>query len=47
MESSMTNETIIENEHCDIFPDQIYIEKVSLTEIMEENKSLQTQSNAT
>ncbi len=43
----MTNETIIENEHCDIFPNQISIEKVSLTKIMEKNKSLQKQPNAT
>ncbi len=46
MKSSRINETIIENEYCDIFPNQVSIEKVSLTETMEENRSLQTQSNA-
>ncbi len=34
----MTNETIIENEHCDIFPNQISIEKASLIKIMEKKK---------
>ncbi len=42
----MTNETIIDNERCDIFPSQISIKELSLTKIMEENKSLQTQPNA-
>jgi hypothetical protein len=37
MECSKTNEKIIENEYCDIFPNQVF---------MEENRSLQTQSNA-
>jgi len=46
MESSITNETIIEYEHCDIFPNRIFIKEVFLAQIMEENKSLQTQSNA-
>jgi hypothetical protein len=46
MECSKTNETIIENEYCDIFPNQVSMEKVPLTKTMEENKSLQTQSSA-
>jgi len=46
MECSRTNEKIIENEYCDIFPNQVSMEYVILTETMEENKSLQTQSNA-
>jgi hypothetical protein len=36
------NETIIENENCDIFPNQDSMKDVSLTEIMEENMTLQT-----
>jgi hypothetical protein len=42
MECSRTNETITKNEYCDIFPNQVSMEKVSLIETMEENKSLQT-----
>ncbi len=42
MEFSKTNEIIIENEYCDIFPNQISMEEVSLIETMEENRSLQT-----
>jgi hypothetical protein len=41
MESSRTNETIIENEYCDIFPNQVFME-ISLTKTMEGNRSLQT-----
>jgi hypothetical protein len=41
-----TNETIIENEYCNIFPNQVSMEKVSMTETMEENRSLQTHSSA-
>jgi hypothetical protein len=36
------NETIIENENCDIFPSQFSMEEIFLTEIMEENMSMQT-----
>jgi hypothetical protein len=43
MESSRTNETIIKNGHCDIFPNQAFIEEVFF---MEENRSLQTQFSA-
>jgi hypothetical protein len=39
------NETIIENEFCDIFPNQIYVGKETLTEIMQESINLQTYSN--
>jgi hypothetical protein len=46
MESSRTNEIVIENEYCHIFPNQISMEEVSLTETIEENRSLQTQSYA-
>jgi hypothetical protein len=46
MECSRTKETIIENEYCDIFPNQVSMEKASLTKTMEENISLQTQSSA-
>jgi hypothetical protein len=44
MEFSRTNiyETIIENEYCDIGPNQVSMEEVSLIGTMEENKSLQT-----
>jgi FtsZ-binding cell division protein ZapB len=45
MESSRTNETVIKNEYCDIFLNQIFMEEVSLIETMEENRSLQTQSS--
>jgi len=38
MESLRTNEIVIENEYCDIFPNQVSMEEVSLTKIMEENK---------
>jgi hypothetical protein len=30
-----TNEIIIENEYCDIFPNQIFMGKIFLTETME------------
>jgi 3-isopropylmalate dehydratase small subunit len=40
-----TNETIIENEYCDIFPNQIFMEKIFLIETMEENNFFQTYSN--
>jgi len=44
MESSRinTNEIVIKNKYCDIFPNQISMEEVSLIETMEENKSLET-----
>jgi hypothetical protein len=45
MESSRTNEIVIKNEYCDIFLNQIFMKEVSLTKIMEENRSLQTQSS--
>lgn len=37
-----TNETIIENEYCDIIPNQVSMEEVCLIEPMQENKNLQT-----
>jgi hypothetical protein len=40
METSRTNETIIGNEYCDIFPNQVFVEKVPLIETMEENRSM-------
>jgi hypothetical protein len=44
MESSRINinEIVIENEYCDLFPNEISMEKVSLTKNMEENRSPQT-----
>jgi hypothetical protein len=44
MESSRTNtnETVIENEYCDIFPNHVSMEKMFLIETMEENRSFQT-----
>jgi hypothetical protein len=42
MECSKTNETIIENEYCDVFLNQVSMEEVSLIETMEENRSMQT-----
>jgi hypothetical protein len=42
VECLRTNEIIIKNEYCEIFPNQVFMEKVSLTETMEENKSFQT-----
>jgi hypothetical protein len=42
MEFSRTNETKIGNEYCDIFPNQVFMEEVSLIETMEENRSMQT-----
>jgi hypothetical protein len=47
MEFSRTNEneTIIENEFCDILPNQISMEKEPLIEILQENINLQTYSN--
>jgi hypothetical protein len=45
MESSRTNEIVIQNEYFDIFLNQIFLKEVSLIETMEENRSLQTQSN--
>jgi hypothetical protein len=44
MEFSRINETIIENEYCDIFLNQVFME-ISLTKTMEGNRSLQTQSS--
>jgi hypothetical protein len=46
MESSRLNinEIVIENKHCDIFPNQVSMEEVFLTKNMERIKSLQTQS---
>ncbi len=38
------NETILENEFQDIFPNQVSIKKKPLIETMEDNRSLQTQS---
>jgi hypothetical protein len=35
MESSKTYETVIENEYCDILPNQVSMEQVSLIETME------------
>jgi hypothetical protein len=48
MEFSRTNENeiIVENEICDIFPNQISMDKEPLIEIMQENINLQTYSNA-
>jgi hypothetical protein len=40
MESSRSNEIVIKNEYCDIFPNQVSLEEVSLAETMEENSSL-------
>jgi hypothetical protein len=37
-----TNEIVIENEDCDIVPNQVSMEEVSLIKTTEENKSLQT-----
>jgi hypothetical protein len=34
MESSRTNEIVIKNEYCDIFPNQVYLEQVSMAETM-------------
>jgi hypothetical protein len=42
VECSRINETIIETEYWDIFPNQVFMEEVFLTETMEENKSLET-----
>ncbi len=42
MESLRTNEIVIENEYFDIFPNQVSMEKVSLIETMEKNRSFQT-----
>jgi hypothetical protein len=44
MESSRKNinEIIIENEYCDIFPNEISMEEVYLIKTMEENRTLQT-----
>ncbi len=39
------NETTLENVACDIFPNQVSMEEELLTKIMEENRSLQTQSS--
>ncbi len=40
MESSTINEILIENEYWDIFPNQVFMEEVSLTKTMEENRSM-------
>jgi hypothetical protein len=42
MEFSRTNETIIGNDYCDIFPNQVFTKEVYLIETMEENRSMQT-----
>jgi hypothetical protein len=42
MESLRTNEIVIENELCDIFPNQVSMEEVSLIEIVEEDRIFQT-----
>jgi hypothetical protein len=34
------NETILENEYYDIFPNQVSMEEESLTKTMEKNRSL-------
>lgn len=39
------NETILENESCHVFSNQVSMEKKPLTKMMEQNRSLQTQSN--
>jgi hypothetical protein len=46
MESSRINikKIVIENKHCDIFLNQVFMEEVSLIKTMEKNRSLQTQS---
>jgi hypothetical protein len=36
MESSRISETIIENECCDIFPNQVSMEEKSIVEIIKE-----------
>jgi hypothetical protein len=38
------NETILENESCNIFSNQVFVEEEFPTKIIEENKSLQAQS---
>jgi hypothetical protein len=45
MESSRINEIVIENECFDIFPNQVFMEEISIIEIIEENRNLQTQSS--
>jgi hypothetical protein len=35
MEFLRTNEIVIENEYCDIFPNQVSMEEISFIEIME------------
>jgi hypothetical protein len=44
MESSRINinEIVIENEYCNIFPHEFFVEKVSMSKTMEENRSLQS-----
>jgi hypothetical protein len=42
MEFLKTDEIVIKNDYCDIFPNQVYMEEVSLTKTMDENKNLQT-----
>jgi hypothetical protein len=39
------NETILENESCDVFSNQVLMEEEPLTKMMEKNRSLQIQSN--
>jgi hypothetical protein len=48
MEYSRTNEneTIVENEFCDISPNQVFMGKAPWTKTMEKKMSLQTQSIA-
>jgi hypothetical protein len=46
MEDSRTkeNETILENESCNIFSNQVFVEEEPPAKTIEENKSLQAQS---
>lgn len=39
------NETILKKESCDVFSNQDSMQKKTLTKMMEQNKSLQTQFN--
>ncbi len=37
------NETILKNDSCDFFPDQVFMEEEPLIKTMEKNRSLETQ----
>jgi hypothetical protein len=37
------NETILKNDSCDRFPNQVFLEEEPLIETMEKNRSLETQ----